>query len=248
MKMATLSWITLNPQIKLVDTRKKFFDQYLYKIVVYVPGTRIILDKSSSTVDQILERRVQLHKSLGTHYPSNNWGTWNRHTRDTEVINYARVDQLEYFKNVKNGYGNSIKIRVEEPNLTIYSEDSQILLDIAVHDPAVRTIEFHRPNNELAHQALERGEILIKTSIEYDYRVVLKERMESNPDVLKQMHDYLISLGDEVSLTKSCIRNLTTKRYWITGCYFYAKDPNVLTFLNLICPGAVSGIFKLTKL
>jgi hypothetical protein len=76
--------------------------------------------------------------------------------------------------------------------------------------------------------------------------VVLKERMLSDPLLKENVKDYLYNLNEEVKMTNSLIRNLSSKYSYFLGGYFYCKDVSITTFLTLICPDLISGIYKLT--
>jgi hypothetical protein len=135
-----------------------------------------------------------------------------------------------------------LKFRIEEPFVTIYSNDEQLLFDI-VRTTGVK--EIHRPASEEAKQILNRGQLVVKTKSDYTYKIVLRESSKISLEVREQVYNYLTSLGDTVKLTRSCKRNLTERRHWFTSTYFYSKDSTIMTFLNLISPDIVSGIFEL---
>ena len=234
-------WADINPAIQFEDTRKKFFNKYLYKIVIYAPATRLILSKSRMSSAELLEERKQLME-----YRNHINRYW--FPRGAQSITEASSDQIEYFRTVAKEYKDQIKMRVEEPNLTVYSEDEKILFEIAENDPTRRIAEFHRPVNSDAKTALNKGEVLIKMPTEYEYKITFKEGFTTGKDVSTQIYDYLYNLGDDVKMTKSCVKNLTARNYWYTSTYFYCKDPSITTFLNLIAPGSISGIYKLTRL
>jgi len=165
--------------------------------------------------------------------------------RDRRLID-ANVAQLEYFKKIVVEHEGQIKIRIEEPFLTIYADDESLLLNIA--DPEkVAVTEFHRPSGTAAVAALNRGECIVKTATEYTHKVVFKE-LAIGAESKASIYSYLTGLGDIVKMTKGCERNLRENRFWFTSSYFYTKDESILTFLNLIAPGAVAGIYKLTVL
>lgn len=245
--MATLSWTNLkldpnSPSLIVSETKKKFFGQYLYKIVVYMPATRTVLSKFKTSAKDIIEERIEHLKYINRH-----WGRSDRTYKAYELAQ-ASAEQIEYYRNVRETHKDKIKFRVEEPFLTIYSDDEQLLYDIASNEPTQRLREVHKPANEKAQAVLNNGEVIIKKSTDYEYKVVFREGVIHDSEMLLQVYNYLDSLGDEVSMTKSCVKNLTLRHRWFTNTYFYAKDPSVLTFLNLIAPGFVSGIFKLTKI
>jgi len=165
--------------------------------------------------------------------------------RDRRLID-ANVSQLEYFKKIVLEHEDRIKIRIEEPFLTIYADNESLLLNIADPEKSAVT-EFHRPSGNAAIAALNRGECIVKTATEYTHKVVFKE-LAIGAESKASIYNYLTGLGDIVKMTKGCERNLRENRFWFTTSYFYTKDESILTFLNLIAPGVVAGIYKLTVL
>jgi glutathione peroxidase-family protein len=244
MKMDILSWTKLAPTIKIVDTKKKFFNNYLYKIVVNVPGGRFILSKDTLPMSTQIANFRNLVSSRGKGPTS-----WNSYAVSRALHRINRIDpnQLEYFKSIVGTHKDKIKVRVEEPKICIYSNDEQLLIQLTkkYRDDL---LEIHRPANDRAIEILDRGEIIVKNNTDYEYKVLFRESGQFDTDTRTQVYNYLTSQGDAVKLTKSCEKNLKFRNYWFTQTYFYTNDPNIMTFLNIIAPGAVTGIFKLTKI
>lgn len=236
-----LSLTNINPNVKYIDTRKKFFGRYLYKIKINVPAARIIISKGKASIPEELAERRRLieYRQKFNRY----WGD-----RDSLSIRNASESQLAYYIDILKKFKDQIKIRVEEPDLTIYSEDKDLLFAIAQGDLTGRITEFHRPASAEAEAALNRGEVIIKKPVDYEYKVVFKEGYSALKGQGPQVCDYLYSLGDQVKMTKSCIKNLTSRSYWYSSIYFYCKDPSITTFLTLIAPGSIAGIYKLAIL
>ena len=245
-----LSWTSLNPTVNIINTKKKFFNNYLYKIVVWCPGGRLVLDRTSQDAAFLLENRIsylELHQRA-YNYGGSWYGSVTRSKSDYLKAN-AKVDQIQYFIDVKQTYNDQIKIRIEEPNITIYSNDESLLYKLA-NSHTDRLKEVHRPLDDKAVEVLNRGEIISKTEPVFPYKVQLKELVFSDINVKHNILDYLYNLEveDEVCLTKSLVRQLSGNHPYFSGAYFYSKDEKTLTFINLICPGLISGIFKLTKI
>jgi hypothetical protein len=246
--MATLPWTDLAPNVKCIATTKQFFGKYLYKIDVDVPAARILLDRRTKTIKWLLNERINEAKDTIDRLA--NWGRqqnipfsgWYR------VINDSSLVQLEYYKKIIEQHKGAIKIRIEEPTLSIYCDDEQILFDIAGNDPLQRLERVFKPESATAQTVLKSGEIIVRKPTDYLYKIVFREGKVTNKDNNLQIYNYLTSLGDEVKMTQGCATNLKYRQHWMTSCYFYAKDTQVLTFLNLIAPEKVSGIFKLVYL
>ena len=242
--MDTLSWTKLNPTVKQVDTKKKFFNEYLYKAVVRVPGCRVILDKQATTVgvSRLLEQRIE---KLQVYMKSSNYSYYAR--RADNLMRNARVDQIEYWLNVKNSMRDSLKIRVEEPNLSIYSNNVEQLYNLVSENYPIMLEEIHAPANAKSADILNRGEIIARRHPNYHYKILLKENKLRDVETKRNLLDYLYNLGEEVSLTKSLIKHLGRNTMWFPGGYFYAKDEKIVTFINLVAPECIAGIYKLTN-
>ena len=207
-----------------------------------MPAARLITDRSAKTTSELLTEKID-RSNREIVYLS--WG--RRH--DSEIKTNSNLLQLDYFRSISSQYQSNIKVRIEEPYLTLYSDDEQLLYNIAIGDPSARTREIHRPVNDEAKAVLNRGEIIVSPHIAYNYKITLSEGYSHNAISRKQIYEYLISLGDDVKLTKGCVHLLTSSQlFWCASSYFYAQDDGIQVFIKLIDPGAISGICKLTVL
>jgi hypothetical protein len=248
-----LYWTKLNPTVKIINTKKKFFNSYLYKIVIWCPGGRLILDRKSQDAALLLKNKISHLEKY--HVTYNYGGSWFGHmgsmarSKNAELKISASVNQLQHLIDIKQTYNDQIKVRIEEPIVTIYCNDESLLYKLA-NNNTDRLREVHRPFDDKAVEVLNRGEIITKTEPVFSYKVQLKEFVFSDPNLKHNILDYLYNLVDDdnVCLTKSLIRQLNENHPYFSGAYFYTKDEKTLTFINLICPGLISGIFKLTKI
>jgi len=245
MRMDTLSWTSLTPAIKIVGTKKKFYGLYLYKIVLRVPGARLIA-KSIATGSDVPMADVLAEQITTCQYASSYNYSWT-YSRRLHELRAADSDQLDRYRALQQKAQPSvIKFRIEEPNLTIYSNDESALYSIAQADPTSLK-EVHRPVNAQAQAILERGEVIVNHSM-FSHKVVLRGSDHLDINTRETLYNYLVNLGDTVALTRSCVTNLSQRKLWFTTCYFYTKDESVLTFVKLIAPNAISGIYKLSEL
>lgn len=238
--MDTSFWTNLNPTIKIIDTKKKFFNQYLYKIVLRLPGGRLTLDNRGLSMESLVERREQIH-NYRYFNRSQLWASMLPPLQKPEKLDTSR---LKYYQQLFVQYQADIKVRVEEPKVSIYSHDLNLLKTIASKDSG-NLVEFHCPT-DAAEQALGRGEIIIKRPSEYSYKVIVKQPANWDESTRLSIIQYLKNQKDEVKITKSLERNLQERKFWFTQTYFYCKDLSTVTFIRLIAPDAISGIYKLT--
>lgn len=242
MKMDILPWIQLNLNVKIRNTSKKFYDQYLYKAEVFVPAG--IMINSEGDMSKLLERRIA---AMSYNFLSYNFGgSWKTRLNE-EVKNRGRVEQLEYYRELKCKHSKlELKYRIEEPTLSLYSNDEQLLYDIVTKDPCPgRFRSIFRPANDDALEKLSRGEIIVKTPTVYNFKVLLSDKGISLEQRI-QIYNYLSSLGDEVRITDGCKEALHRSRYY-NNIYFFIKDESILLFLKIIAPDAISKIYSLTN-
>lgn len=230
--------------IKVLPTKKKFFGKYLYKIVTKVPASRLVLNHPVDKIADELAKRVEVNEARRQLYIKNWGGLFHG---NYQLDNY-NTKQLEYYAVVRAKYSN-IKMRVEEPWLSIYSDDEQTLYDIACGDHMGFIAEIHRPKNDRDMLALNEGNVLVSPKLDYEYKIVLKDGINTNPRVA-QIYDQLMALGEQIRLTPGCRGLLTNphKMFWMPSAYFYVKDSTTASFVQLILPAdIISGIYKLEK-
>lgn len=238
--MVMLSWTKLNPICKEKATSKKYYGQYLYKVVLEVPAGRIINDKQNLSIESLLDMRKNNYLF---HRP--NLGAFNLTRRKWEQLHNADVEKLKYWQDTLMANKSLLKYRIEEPWMQIYSNDELLLYNLVSNTPScLRAI--HKPKNLQSLLALEQNEILVNKVTDYNYKIFLKEGYKISPELRESIGKYLINLGTDVKLTKSTQYNFTRRGLWFNGTYFYAKNKNVLIFLDLMAPGIISGIYKLT--
>lgn len=237
--MDILYWTQLNPNISFGHTQKQYFSRYLYKVVLYAPGGRLI-DHKCSSMSAALEHR----KQRNTIY--NYGGSW-RDRYDSQSLREVDCDLLDTLRQVKSEFGSDVRLRIDEPNVQIYADSEDMLKKvISRFKPSqlqhVTSITY--PANDEIAKILKTGAILVKKESEYSHKVVLRDGRYS-PELKLQVLNYLDGLDDLVKVSTGS-RNMLTKPYpsmW--GVFFYTNDPNITSFLSLISPQMVLNIHKL---
>jgi hypothetical protein len=235
-------WTQLQPKINVEHTTKKYFNQYLYKLVVYAPCGRTI--NSNRDIGEHVENRRVWDRD------TNKFGHWG--FRNLKESHNADIKFLEVLRNIKNKKSDRLKFRIEEPEIQIYAKNLNDLQDL-VQDQFGMFYSHLRsifvPENEKAEDLLNSGFILRKKDIGYKYKIILSDGRYSI-DTKRDILNYLDRLDiNTVNIPKSCytlLGNLTHGHIW--GCYFYSNDDSILTFLNLIAPGMISNIHELVVL
>lgn len=234
--MDSSDWKKLNSNIQILDTKKKFFNQYYYNIKYFCPGGRIILSHTADIVNAIELRNKLSNRAY------NYGGSWRVTRSHNDQIDPG---QLQAVRDTTQQYQGTVKVRVEEPNLTFYSVDESVLMDIAVGSMKNHTdkiVSVHRPVDEAAMSQLATGAILIKAATDYEYKVFCKEGMCANKS---SIYSYLCALGDQVGMSPAVKSNLARPGNYIWGIWFYTNDPQIVNMLNIIEPKFVANIHRL---
>jgi hypothetical protein len=235
-------WTQLNPKIVYDPTRKQYYNRFCYKLVVEAYGGRIVNDTPVESVELAVMRRKQLNA-----HRYNYGGSWYR--REQEDLNKINPALIEELRSIKNGY-NTIKMRVEEPWVQIYTEDFDTLKSIGwrlkAFDNNLLSVSF--PETPAQQSLLEDGNILIKESskIDFSHKVMFRDGIYEQETKLRIL-DYLDSLGPDVRVTKANRNMLSGPLTYIWGCFIYTNDPSVTTMLTLLAPGIVRKIHEIVR-
>lgn len=236
--MVSLEWKKLNSNVSILETKKKFFNNYYYNIKYFCPGGRIIsnsIDMDLFDITNAIEQRHEMHR----HY--NYGGSW-RVAR--ERLNDIDPLQLSDMVAIKKQYATAIRFRVEEPYVTLYAADEAVLYGIAEQQLKRWThniFSVSKPLSEDIKTLLDSGAVVAKTDVGYKYKFVCKDGSCSNK---QSIHSYLQQLGDQVKVSGAVWRMLGKDTGFIWGVWFYANDPNIANILNIIEPNFVSNIHE----
>ena len=238
MKMDTLSWKNLVPNIEVLPTQKIFYKQYLYKLELLAYGGQSI--NSNYSIEGSLDLRRRSYRAI------NYGGSWAAKL-NANIVN-ANIEWLKYLKQFKATVAFDCKIRVEEPSLQIYAANEQDLYNFVKQlpkdylDQFVRAIT--RPANDAEKKVLQSGKKLLKSTPEYNYRINFRDgRYDLN--IKTSILNYLDGLGDLVRVPTHARQELIKNYTNIWDVYIYTKDPTISTFLQLISPRLIRTIIEM---
>jgi len=231
--MDTSFWKTLSPNIKIESSVRQFYKQYYYKLVIYAPGCQSI--RSDNVAVSISKRKEHIRAY-------NYSGSWY----DKKLAKYLKEADIGFLSGLKDIYYEypDVKIRCEEPTLTIYSTDELMIKSVAASiDPTYRDQiqSIIGPENDNLKAVLQNNTILVKTPPKYKYRVWFKEK-QFDEDTRINVYNYLNGLGDLVRITSHTQESLQKSHNWIWGCYFYTNDKGVATFVTLMHPDLIREV------
>jgi hypothetical protein len=231
--MDTLFWKNLSPNIEILSSNKQFYNQYYYRLDIAAPGCRSIrCDNIAVDIDKRL-KWVRDYKRQGSWYNKQLY----------KCLKEADIGFLTGLKDLYYEYPD-VKIRTEEPKLSVYATDELMLQSVARSiDPDYKDkiISIAGPENEEIKAILNKRAILVKKPPKYQYRIWFKEK-QFNYGTRKQVLDYLLSLGDLVKMSQHTQENLSKPYDSIWGSYFYSNDKHVATFITLIHPDLIREV------
>ena len=234
--MDTSFWKNLSPDIKVQSSVKQFYKQYFYKLDIYAPGCKSI--RCDNLAHDIGKRQdwVRDYRRQGSWY-------------NKQLHKYLKEADIGFLTSLKSLYYEypDIKIRCEEPKISVYATDELMLQSVARSidpDHCDKIISITGPENEVLKKILQPNTILVKRPPKYRYRVWFKEK-QFDEEPRQQVLKYLENLGDLVRMTDHTKESLSKPHNWIWGCYFYTNDKGVAAFVSLMHPDLIREVSEL---
>lgn len=240
--MTDYPWSDITPFLDFKDTRKKFFNKFCYAMVYKCPGGRIIkLAKNTDDIGWLAERRIASDQFRMQQV------RWN----PTPYLKTEDIDrqQIAAFVGIKNNKSQDTAIRIEEPYVRIYGQNEQVLHDIANNELASwksALVELYRPADAMSESELNDGNIVMKTDVGYRYKFVLRDGYYGEENKLA-LSNYLAQLGDLVKVSPTVNRSLTNTGKYLWRGWFYSNEYDIKTMIDIIAPGAILNIHKVTS-
>jgi hypothetical protein len=236
-----LDWNKLNPTVNLIEVKKLFYGKYLFKIKCYCPGSRTVYAKDfNSMLEQIEIRKKERNYNWG--------GSWYSLQDSSTLEKHCKPDQLEFFRLLNLDKKNkNIQLRIEEPDISLYSNNESILYDIVAKNYPDRLLEIHKPKSKSAEEILLKGEIIVSSDFKYNYKIFLKSQIFDNLETKKLLLSKFDLLDELLLVPDGVKRSLIDNKMYFSGGYFYCKNLETASYMKLVFPTLISSIFKLTS-
>lgn len=237
--MDTLFWKNLSPSINILSSIKQFYNQYYYRLDIYAPGCKSVRCENIAVDLDKRQSWVRDYKRQGSWY-------------NKQLYQYLKEADVGFLHSLSNLYYEypDVKIRTEEPKLSVYATDELMLQSVADSiDPGHRAkmISITGPESDEIKAVLNKHVVLVKKPPKYQYRIWFKEKQFSHETRI-QILDYLDSLGDLIRINDHTRESLSKPHDWIWGSYFYTNDKHVATFITLINPDIIREVSELVCL
>ena len=231
--MDILFWKSLSSNVKVQSSIKQFYKQYFYKLEIYAPGCKSI--RCNNIAADVSKRHewVRDYKRQGSWY-------------NKQLFKYLKEADIGFLTSLRDLYYEypDIKIRTEEPKISIYATDEIMLQSVARSidpDHKDKIVSITGPDSDELKKILQPNIILVKKPPKFQYRIWFKEKQFSE-ESRQQVLTYLENLGDLVRMTDHTRESLSKPHNWIWGCYFYTNDQGVATFVSLMHPDLIREV------
>ena len=234
MPMDTLFWTKLNPDIAFKKVTRRYYNQYYYKLEINAVCASFLRNPDQTLQTQAINMSHRRSQNFG--------GSWR--VRNQQLPNADDLRFLALMGELIHKFNDRIKVRIEDPYMQIYAEtESELLTFVSNID-----YEFHKniktiygPGTVDEFDLLTKGYTIRAEPQEYGYRVSVKEGRYSR-ETKQQILGYLRNIGDEAKLPRHFVENMDRSFDSVWNCYFYVKDPGVLTMLRLISPSFIGRV------
>lgn len=220
MKMDSSQWIDLNPNIKIIPSNRKFYNQYPYKITFYViKAYALRMANDADHLEQI--------SKLSRHKPS-----W----LDSAILN----DFFRMYQSRQQDF----RFRCEGDSISIFSENEYNLYDLVISDLSGHTSRLEsitRIMNDKDREVIESDKIIMRTPTEFRYKVMLRSGFKNIND-RRNLAKYLLSIQSEIKISDLLLHGMLSQYKYLTSCYFYVNDPKIVSMIALVAPNIVKRV------
>ena len=232
--MDTSYWTQLNPTVKISKTKKLFFEKYAYKIKLYAPGIGVLRYDSSRSIPERLDLLI---KKANTFYGA----SYYFGVAVKSNLKFSDAKQLEEIKNfIQNN--KDIKNRIEEPYISFYSNDIDIL-KIAAQISKERVDELSLPYSTSDLEKLLEGNIIVNDTNNYKYKMILNNVFKK--EIIPTLKNIFINSDIDNETKKKISRHL--KNGYYPGGYIYTSEMHLAFLLNLAYPNMVKKIYNIVN-
>lgn len=233
-KTDSLDWNEINPGIKFSYTRKKFFNEFYFRLNYLVSGARLVT--YNPVDDPYWHHRIDNYNNV-SFYSIRRQGERANHK---QILDFARVYHCE-------DHPHKLKFRIEADQLSIYSNSEEYLYEIAdtyLADWKSEILSVSLIENEKDRLLLDQGYIIASRPQSHPYRVKIKETFGFQQE-RKCLKTYLQNLGDSAKVTKYMLGRLAHEHKYFPGGYIYVNDSRLIDMLHLVSPNLIGSVQQL---
>lgn len=223
--------------MNIYETTKNFYNQYIYKLVIYNPlshsfRTELQREGTLSHVRKQLDK-YQLDYENGIPLQREVWRT------NISISKEDFFDAKDIYSRLKSHHKQYI-VRIGLGNdIIIYSNNKEFLVDLG---NSVRTeaVSFYEPPKKLKELLKKEKDIaFVSKKPKFGLRVTLGRKPGSN-----ELASWLKNNTDKSKIGKTAMSYLEDQAY-VDGLYFYVRDEKVLNLITLLIGDNIRRVQKL---
>jgi len=222
--------------LKLLESRKLFFSEYLYKLV-FRNELNSIFRSDLQKKEKLSYARRELDR-LAEDY-RNNFPLFKRAWRtDIPIANNDYFDAMTLYSALKNS--NEYKLRIDPySTITLFSNNREFLLTLG-NKLNTTAVKFWEPN--VAYIELLKSKTKIQIVDEVP-KLPLKVWFNSTR-VNKDFANWLRANDDKCKIGKIALESLESYGY-LNGLYIYLRDEKVLSLVTILAGASIRSVDKL---
>lgn len=236
-KTDSLDWTKINSKIKFSYTKKKFFNEFYFRLNYTVPGARLI--SYNNTINDIEFKYRILNYN-------NNSMRWRGIVQKDRLADAAQIlDFSRIYHSDDHAY--PLKFRIESDQLSIYSNHENYLYKLASTDLGAwqsNILSISLIENDQDRLLLDQGYIISSRPQSHPYKIKIKETFDFDDD-RQGLETYLQNLGNNVKVTKYMLERLSLKHKYFPGGYIYVNDHRLVDMLRLVSPNLIGSVQQL---
>ena len=221
-------------KLKLFETKKLHYGQYLYKLSLsnelsYIFRTDLQKKSKLSYAKVILDQ-------LNLQYRNNETLTRQKYNSIKEVNEIDYLDAKDIFSILRKHTG--YKLRCESGTLSIYSNDQDLLYKI-INKIRLQSVELWEPDHKTVDILRSKEKIKI-----VDYQPFLQYQVHLNyKKIDTSFANWLIANQDKSRVGPRALDSIRTGS--AGNFYFYIRDDKVLSLVNLLIGHNIRAVDKL---
>jgi hypothetical protein len=228
--------VSKSSKLKLFESRKLFFSEYLYKLV-FRNELNSIFRSDLQKKEKLSYARRELDR-LAEDY-RNNFPLFKRAWRtDISIANNDYFDAMTLYSALKNS--NEYKLRIDPySTITLFSNNKEFLVDIGNRLHTTK-IDFWEPNVEYVDILKNKTKIQI---VDFPPKLPVKVWFNSTR-VNKDFAIWIRANRDKCKIGKIALDSLEGYGY-MNGLYIYLRDDKVLSLVTLLAGSSIRNVEKL---
>ena len=226
----------MNKQLKQFESRKLFFSEYLYKLVLR-NELNVIFRSELQKKEKLSYARQELDR-LAENYRNNLPLQKKAWRADIQLDTHDYFDAMTIYTALKSS--DEYKLRVDPGScITLFSNNKTFLLDLA-NKLHTSLLEFWEPNAEYVDILKTKTKIQI---VDQPPKLPLKVWFNSTR-INKDFANWIRANSDKCKIGKIALEGLENYGY-LNGLYIYLRDEKILNLVTLLAGNSIRNVEKL---